>query len=206
MTIVIPLFPLIAHGLEIEDFKKDKKKLLKFVYNEEKKDNDGLELSNAGGWHSNNNYHEHDNLLRDLLSKYVQSFFGNRNVFNSEINPHLIGLWMNINRKGDYNKSHIHPDSHLSGVFWIKCPPDSGHLTFQSPHYFSQYNEVTSYTKEFRDQTISHPTYNVFSEEGRMIIFPSSLYHHVEPNKSDEDRISVSFNINLVPKEGYVTS
>ena len=37
-------------------------------------------------------------------------------------------------------------------------------------------------------------------------IFPSSLYHHVEPNKSDEDRISVSFNINLVPKEGYVTS
>ena len=42
MTIVIPLFPLIAHGLEIEDFKKDKKKLLKFVYNEEKKDNDGL--------------------------------------------------------------------------------------------------------------------------------------------------------------------
>ena len=62
-----------------------------------------------------------------------------------------------------------------SGVFWIKCPPDSGHLTFQSPHYFSQYNEVISYTKEFRDQTISHPTYNVFSEEGRMIIFPSSL-------------------------------
>ena len=113
---------------------------------------------------------------------------------------------MNNNRKGDYNKSHIHPDSHLSGVFWIKCPPDSGHLTFQSPHYFSQYNEVTSYTKEFRDETISHPTYNVFSEEGRMIIFPSSLYHHVEPNKSDEDRISVSFNINLVPKEGYVTS
>ena len=33
------------------------------------------------------------------------------------------------------------------------------------------------------------------AKEGKMIIFPSSLSHEVEENKSDEDRISYSFNI-----------
>ena len=33
--------------------------------------------------------------------------------------------------------------------------------------------------------------------EGRMLIFPSHLQHHVKENKSDKDRISVSFNIRL---------
>ena len=32
-----------------------------------------------------------------------------------------------------------------------------------------------------------------------MLFFPASLRHHVEPSKSDEDRISVSFNADLVP-------
>jgi uncharacterized protein (TIGR02466 family) len=34
--------------------------------------------------------------------------------------------------------------------------------------------------------------------EGRMLIFPSYLAHQVEPNESDEDRISVSFNLSIV--------
>ena len=33
--------------------------------------------------------------------------------------------------------------------------------------------------------------------EGRMIVFPSYLYHYVQENKSNQDRISVSFNIRL---------
>ena len=32
---------------------------------------------------------------------------------------------------------------------------------------------------------------------GRMIVFPSYLYHYVQENKSNQDRISVSFNIRL---------
>ena len=199
------LFPTVVHEVTVKNFKSIKKDLVNYVYEQKQRDSQGVSFSNVGGWQSGPSYSNFDNILLTTITETLIPYFSN-NVLDMSKKIQYNGLWMNINRKGDYNKSHIHPDSHLSGVFWIKCPPDSGHLTFQSPHYFSQYNEVTSYTKEFRDETISHPTYNVFSEEGRMIIFPSSLYHHVEPNKSDEDRISVSFNINLVPKEGYVTS
>jgi len=31
-------------------------------------------------------------------------------------------------------------------------------------------------------------------QENRAIIFPAWLWHQVEPNKSNEDRISISFN------------
>jgi len=40
-------------------------------------------------------------------------------------------------------------------------------------------------------------THNFVPHEGRILIFPSSLEHHVEENKSNEDRISYSFNIVL---------
>ena len=37
----------------------------------------------------------------------------------------------------------------------------------------------------------------ITSFEGRILVFPAHLNHHVEPNESNEDRISVSFNIQL---------
>ena len=40
-------------------------------------------------------------------------------------------------------------------------------------------------------------SYHCYPTEGRMIVFPSHLSHHVQENKSNEDRISVSFNIRL---------
>ena len=40
-------------------------------------------------------------------------------------------------------------------------------------------------------------THSFVPHEGRILIFPSSLEHHVEENKSNEDRISYSFNIVL---------
>ena len=41
-------------------------------------------------------------------------------------------------------------------------------------------------------------TYYFTPKEGRILIFPSKLEHEVKENKSDEDRISYSFNIKLI--------
>jgi uncharacterized protein (TIGR02466 family) len=38
-------------------------------------------------------------------------------------------------------------------------------------------------------------------EVGKLIIFPSWLDHGVNPNLSDTDRISMSFNINLMHEQ-----
>ena len=52
---IIPVFPTIIHGIEVDNFKDMQDDLIDFVYAEQKKDPDGINVSNqGGGWHSNN--------------------------------------------------------------------------------------------------------------------------------------------------------
>ncbi len=106
--------------------------------------------------------------------------------------------WTNVNKPGDYNRLHDHPVCELSGVLWIKIPPNSGYIRFVDPQLFSRYKELDSYTEEFKEPTNSFMTYNFYPKEGTMLIFPSVLQHEVTENKSSEDRISYSFNIQLI--------
>lgn len=203
---VIPLFPHVVHGIDIEDFDTFQQSIIDFVYDEQKKDPTGMQLSNQGGWHSRNDYHTLDNPIRDMLPVVLAKHFKESGIYVDTIDPQLIGLWSNINKGGDYNKSHIHPKSDISGVIWVKYPKNSGLLSFVNPHQYSQFTELASYTQEFRDEFMAHDSFNIIIEEGRMVLFPSSLYHCVDMNESDEERISISFNINLTTKEGYLTS
>ena len=68
--------------------------------------------------------------------------------------------------------------------------------------FFSYYTiQLLVYTDEFALKTNSYMTYFFYPKEGKILIFPSSLSHQVEENKSDEDRISYSFNIKLINEE-----
>ena len=93
---------------------------------------------------------------------------------------------------GGYNAPHIHPNSLFSGVYYIKAPENSGDLVCNDPRPGVQLNMPTR--KEGK------PSKNLWREvhlkpvEGRIIIFPFYLWHNVEPNLSNDIRISVSFN------------
>ena len=48
-----------------------------------------------------------------------------------------------------------------------------------------------------RDRYNAYTSFNIPPQEGVMLIFPSFLLHSVEENLSDEDRISVAFNLDI---------
>ena len=102
---------------------------------------------------------------------------------------------MNINGPGNFNLKHNHPRSNLSGVLWIKVPKDSGSIVFHSPDVFNRYQEMDHYTEEFCYINNCYRRYEFTPDEGKILIFPSSLEHEVLKNESNEDRISYSFNI-----------
>ena len=56
---------------------------------------------------------------------------------------------------------------------------------------------IESYTEEFKQSNNYYHTWFFDPTEGKVLIFPSHLIHEVRENKSNEDRISVSFNIRL---------
>ena len=57
--------------------------------------------------------------------------------------------------------------------------------------------EIELYNTEFKDNYNIYQTFYFNPIEGKILVFPSHLAHHVEENKSEEDRISVAFNIRL---------
>ena len=54
---------------------------------------------------------------------------------------------------------------------------------------------------EFQEYTpVTSSRYVITPEDNLLVLFPSNLYHHVEPNQSNEDRISLSFNVKVREK------
>ena len=195
------LFPCNIHEIKIKGFKIIREEVLQYIYQEKKKDPEGVEKSNAGGWQSTSKYASFENILIDTARKEIAQYFNSKRIFREGVGVEITNLWININPKNASNRDHIHPASHLAGVWWIKVPPDSGKLYFNCPNWFEQFHEMCSYSDEFKEFSSTYPDYYLNPYEGGIIIFPSSLFHRVEESKSNKDRISVSFNINLYPPD-----
>ena len=98
----------------------------------------------------------------------------------------ITNWWLNINEKGNYNVKHVHPQSDLSGVWYIT--DNEGLINFEDPQIMTRINVN-------RKLLGTNLSYNMKCLEGDLLIFPSDMQHHVEPHTLDTPRISVSFNM-----------
>ena len=192
---VTNLFPSSIHRLGINNFNDYKNKLVEETYQEKNEDPKGRKISNRGGWQSDQI--EIRQCKSETLKKIIIDSLSYFEPISEKVSMFVEG-WKNINKPGNFNVRHNHPRSDLSGVLWIKTPKNSGNIVFTSPHFFNRYQEIDSYTDEFKYNSNSYISYYFIPKEGHILIFPSFLEHEVEINKSDEDRISYSFNIKLI--------
>ena len=145
---------------------------------------EGVKKSNRGGWQSK--------LLPptgelEPLSIEISEFCKSINLGINEIV--IPQMWINVNKKNDWNVIHQHGHYQLSGTYYVKVPEDSGQIVFRDPRPSAIGNlfMVNRFDKgEFR---------KVKPIEGLLILFPSYLDHFVEPSNADEDRISISFDV-----------
>ena len=187
------IFPTPIHQFDVNGFSEIKDELIDYAYDYKKKDPKGVSLSNRGGWQS-----EGFEIINedDVLQLFLINCLSNFPPIKKSVE--LRGYaWININKPGDYNIKHVHPTNNLSGVLWIKCLENSGDIVFDSPNNFESFLENKSYNDDFKKSNFIDDSYHCYPTEGRIIVFPSHLEHHVQENKSNEDRISVSFNIRL---------
>jgi uncharacterized protein (TIGR02466 family) len=78
----------------------------------------------------------------------------------------------------------------LSGVYYLTAPQDCGDIVFRDPRP----GALGAPFRLFKDDC-DHASFTPFA--GLMILFPSYLEHFVLPSRSDEDRISISFDLTL---------
>ena len=192
------LFPSIIHGFKIKNFRENKDNFIEYIQEQRTKDFIGVSRSNEGGWQSHDEYHKKDSLLINTLTESLYEYFADTEIFERDREVKIRSMWLNINERGNFNFNHTHPGCHLSGVFWIKIAPNCGELSFDSPNQFSQWDEIKSYCEKFKEFSKCYEGYHLDAIEGFVTIFPASLYHTVHPNKSKTERISVSFNLDII--------
>jgi len=145
-------------------------------------DNKSVVVSNRGGYQGHGFYYQP---LVDEITKLLPV---------RQDKPEIKGrleFWVNVNKQYQWNDIHDHnpyAGTMISGVYYVKTPPKCGRLRLFDPRWFTTNAPDLRY---FNDGN----SYHYFDPEPNlMILFPSWLKHDVEPNQSDEERISVAFN------------
>ena len=155
----------------------------------------GIIRTNIKGWHSATNMNELPE-YKDLVSMLYEC---QRTIYQQEhyeSEPYLGNMWANINPPGTMNRAHMHPNSLWSGVYYIKAPKNSGHLKIEDPRSIALMSRPRQKNQR-APHKLPERLWRELSYEpiaGRVIMFPSWLVHCVDPNESDDIRISVSFN------------
>ena len=195
------LFPTPIYMKMAKDFKKLNKSLFPLIKAWSKKDKSEIKTNAGGGWHSPtamNFKDEYKPLTKELFTMQNEIYkdYGMRDV------PALGNMWANINYPGAYNKTHIHPNSQWSGVYYVKVPKNSGSLWVEDPR------PGPNIMLPRRHEGLPKALWRVVlypPNEGQIIMFPAWLPHGVEMNESKEKgekgwRVSVSFNFIQIQK------
>jgi uncharacterized protein (TIGR02466 family) len=173
----------------VNDLKENINSLILKKLEEEKKLNYKNKKSNVGGFQTN--LLPMVNELKLFIGEHVKIYLKNFKLRKKckYLDVDITSFWINENNNLNYNILHTHIGGgvDLSGVYYVKCPSNSGNICFYNSNH-----EGTSLVSIFEGFN-EYNSVNV--NEGDLILFPSSFKHMVEPNLSNESRISISFNL-----------
>ena len=177
-------FPTTIYG---KDVKLNNQLFANEIVEWSKKD-PGVKKTNRNGWHSTTEMHK-----MPVFEPLVKELFLMMNdIWQEEWldrEPVLGNMWANINPPGGSNAPHIHPNSLFSGVYYIKAPENSGDLVCNDPRPGVQLNMPTR--KKGKPSKHLWREVHLKPVEGRIIMFPFYLWHSVEPNISNDIRLSL---------------
>jgi len=128
------------------------------------------------------------NLKKDL-NKIIEDYFNKVISPLNNVKPYITQSWLNYTEKTQYHHTHEHPNSLVSGVFYINANKDNDRIKF----FKKEYQQIKFEIKEYN-------IYNSLSwwlpvETSQVILFPSSLTHSVEVKQGTNTRISLAFNV-----------
>lgn len=146
---------------------------------------------NEGNTSSVDNYilkHKQLLNLRQNIEKCVHEYFMATYNPKNDTRLKITQSWLNWTKPGQHHHRHSHPNSLISGCYYVNANKNTDRIYFYRDGY----------------QQIKFPPieWNMFNSDswwfsvgtGDLILFPSSLTHMVQPVEGDDTRISLAFN------------
>ena len=147
---------------------------------------------NDGNITSNNNYILNEKPFANIkkeLDLRVKDYFDKVVSPANNITPYITQSWLNYTETNQFHHKHAHPNSLVSGVFYINCDDKFDRIKFFKEDY-------KTIKPEIKDWNIWNSETWWFSvKTGDVILFPSSLTHMVETKEGTNTRISLAFNV-----------
>jgi hypothetical protein len=176
----------------------DNTDLIKYAY-QLQANNSGRIRSNRGGWQS-----QDLDLANTLIQPLIKTITEKINLlhiylgFNDQLEQIIDNIWININPPGSYNEYHHHEFSFFSGAYYLSTTEQTGSIRFLNPIPVHDWVIPTNIIKEFN--SFNSKSWEIIPKSNLLLLFPCWLRHGVNENTSNVDRISISFNTQLVKK------
>ena len=124
--------------------------------------------------------------LETQIKKHIENYFKVWD-FNFSFNLKLNEIWVNVATPQAYQEEHHHGVNLFSGVLYISTNDLSGDFQIINP--LSSESILMGHPGKFDFK------YDIKPKDSMIVIFPGWLKHRAVSNNSNEDRISISFNI-----------
>tara|TARA_B100000579_G_C22436888_1_gene668024 strand:- start:21 stop:623 length:603 start_codon:yes stop_codon:yes gene_type:complete len=181
---------MVQNSDEIND------KMYNYIKSLQSKNEEGINKSNIEGWHSEyfNLELEEPRFFLNSISSDLNKVFEDMGWDLQKQKIKVTSMWSIINKKNSSNARHIHSNNYISAAYYVKAPKNCGNIIFYDPR-----SEAV-----FRHPIINKPnklntnSFSIEPKEGLLVLFPSYLNHSVDLNNSDEERMVISFNIDLI--------
>jgi uncharacterized protein (TIGR02466 family) len=164
---------------------------LNFIKNLEQRNNDGNMTSVNNNLFDCPEVAEIARFCEESLAEYFKEVYAPKN----EVQPYVTQAWANFTQKGQWHHKHEHPNSFISGVFYVQAQEDIDKIHF----YKNGYQQIKVPTENFN--LYNSESWWLGVKTGQLVLFPSHLTHMVQTVQTDETRISISFNTFL---SGYI--
>jgi len=138
---------------------------------------EGRKVSNVGGFQSTK-FTEPPEVCKELFAE-VEQHLPRKMILSS--------LWFNVNGNGHYNIKHNHADEKTYLVKYSDSWIMVSHRDGLSGVYYVDVPDTNMGDIVFDDRRIAPKT-------NTLLLFSNNVYHTVEPNQSDKNRISIAFN------------
>jgi len=148
-------------------------------------------LGRGESWQSHQELHELAELgeLMGFVRACAERVLAFLKVLEGELE--VTACWVNVNGPGAGHRTHTHPNNYLSGVYYVRTRAGANTVNFHDPR--AQTAVMRPPVTELTGYNTDHAVVEVL--DGMLLLFPAWLAHSVDPNRSADERVSVSFNL-----------
>ena len=129
--------------------------------------------------------------LERVLDRHVAAFAKALHWDIKGGKPKCDSIWVNVMPEGGHHTSHIHPNSVISGTYYVKTPQGAGPIVYEDPRLammMAAPPRRASAPRQLKSHVSERPAPRA------LLLWESWLRHEVPLNRAQGERISVSFN------------